>query len=82
MGLQKPSKMSKITKNWVFSGCHGYGFNFFNLFSFDPGRAWLDGHFGVLHDLLYAPIDAWDSQKPSKMAKITQKWSFSGCHGY
>ena len=38
----------------------------FNYFSFDPDRAWSDGHFGVLHNLLYALIEPWDPKNPQK----------------
>ena len=60
-------KCAKIVQNlsvlWLFYGCHGYEINFFHYFSVQPGRAWLAGHFGVLHDLLYVIIDVWGCEK-------------------
>jgi hypothetical protein len=57
---------------------------FFQLFSFDPDRAWVDGHFGVLHDLVYASIDAWDPKNPQKWpkkAKNADLGNFERFHG-
>jgi hypothetical protein len=54
MGAPKPSKMAKIGQNWQLRGYHGYGNYFFQFFSFDSYRALLDGHFGILDELLYA----------------------------
>ena len=38
----------------------------FIFFPFDPNRAWSDGHFDVLHNLLYALIEPWDPKNPQK----------------
>ncbi len=63
MGAPKPSKMAKIGQNWQFRGYHGYGNYFFQFFSFDSYRALLDGHFGILDELLYAStnVESWDT---------------------
>ena len=40
--------------------------NIFQFFSFDPDRAWSDGHFGVLNNILYALIEPRDPKNPQK----------------
>jgi hypothetical protein len=87
MGPQNPSKMAKIVQNGQFSGCHGYENDYFRFFSFDPNRTWLDGPFGVLHDLLYASIDVkepWNGHKWQKMHKMTYLGflGYHSNHGY
>ncbi len=66
---------NKITPNRQFSGYHGYRNYFFHLFSFASNRTGLVSHFGVLHDLLYASIDAWDPQNHKK-AYLARKGRF------
>ena len=46
--------------------------NIISFFYFDPDRAWLAGHFDVLHYLLYAHIDPWDAKHTKKYAKLSK----------
>ena len=43
---------------------------FLILFFIHPDRAWLSDHFGVLHDLLYALPDPWDTKNPQKWGEM------------
>ncbi len=76
MGIQNPSKMDKIVQNWQPSGRHAYGNHFLNFYSFHSDSTWLDDHFGVLHDPLYASTAAWDPKNPKKWSKSSKIDSF------
>ena len=52
-----PQKWPKSSKMGSFLVAMVTKMIIFDFFSFDPNRTWLDGPFGVLHDLLYASID-------------------------
>ena len=59
---KRPQKYPIIGQNWPFYDRFMVAMVtefFFHYFSFQPGGAWLAGHFGVLHDLLYVIIDVW-----------------------
>ena len=58
--------------------------NNFQFFSFDHDRAWLYGHYDVLHALLYASNNVWELknlQKWPKMAKKADLSNFDRFHG-
>ena len=73
LGMWHPKntqKWAKSSKKWPFCGYHGYGFYFFQFFSFHPDRAWLDDHFGVLHDLFHAFTSEKGPQNCQKCQKV------------
>ena len=83
-GSQKYSKVVQIVQNWQFNGCHGNENSFSNFFPFGPDMAWLDGHFGVLHGILYSfiiPEEPKNCQKWPKKAKNADLGNFERFHG-
>ena len=62
----------KMDQNLCFSITMATITAFFIFFSCDPDRAFVDGYFGVLHDLLYASIDEWEPENPKKCPKSSQ----------
>ena len=84
LGAWKYSKIDKIVKNGQFYGCHGNENVFFQLIFIGPDNAWLDGHFGVLHGILYSfiiPEEPKNCQKWPKKAKNADLGNFERFHG-